>query len=147
MGKGSNNILIETENSHESQISCKSKLYYTREEVSRHNNKNDCWIIVKNEIYDLTKFQKIHPGGSRILNIYAGQDATEVFDAFHKELDRVNKYSKIYFVGKVNDFNSEKDLRNDFNQLRLLAFDRVRFKFLKLFKFFSSSLNNNKGIF
>jgi len=151
MGKGSNNIVIENEDSHESNINFGAKLlFFTREQVSKHNNKDDCWIIVNNYVYDLTKFQKIHPGGNRILNMYAGQDATEVFNAFHKEFEKVNKYSKIYLIGKTHiigesnkpiiDSNSEKELRDDFKQLRLLAFEKVlklvftlKYYFLKIF--------------
>ena len=50
--------------------------YYTREDVAKHNKKGDCWIILNDNVYDLSKFQRIHPGGSRVISIYAGQDAT-----------------------------------------------------------------------
>ena len=31
-------------------------------QVSRHNKKDDLWVILNDNVYDLTHFQKIHPG-------------------------------------------------------------------------------------
>ena len=38
---------------------------FTREEVARHNQDGDLWVIIKDFVYDLTKFAKFHPGGVR----------------------------------------------------------------------------------
>ncbi|KAJ6797434.1 cytochrome B5-like protein isoform X2 [Iris pallida] len=51
---------------------------YSKEEVSLHNKKNDCWIIVKDKVYDVTPYVEEHPGGDAILN-NAGRDSTEGF--------------------------------------------------------------------
>lgn len=34
-------------------------------------------------MYNLTEFQARHPGGARVLQKYAGTEATEAFDAFY----------------------------------------------------------------
>lgn len=53
---------------------------YTWEEVSKHNQETDLWIVYKDGVYDLTKFYKEHPGGEEVLIDLAGKDATKCFD-------------------------------------------------------------------
>lgn len=54
----------------------------TWDEVASHGVADDAWIVIKGRVYDVTRFAKIHPGGDIILTA-AGQDATDVFAAFH----------------------------------------------------------------
>ena len=49
---------------------------FTREEVKRHSSEKDCWIIIDSEVFDVTKFADMHPGGAQVLLDYAGQDVT-----------------------------------------------------------------------
>ena len=44
-----------------------SDAIFTRSEVSMHCGEDDCWIIVGNYVYDVTKFVDLHPGGPEIL--------------------------------------------------------------------------------
>ena len=32
------------------------------DEVSRHNKKDDCWIIVNDDVYNVSSYLDIHPG-------------------------------------------------------------------------------------
>eukprot|EP00913_Durusdinium_trenchii_P017339 g16305.t1 len=89
----------------------------TREEVAKHNKAEDAWIIVDGDVYDVTKFAGVHPGGTQILLEYAGkdaghavmqdvahlatstprmphQDATEDFYALHR-LEVLDKYQRL----------------------------------------------------
>ena len=34
------------------------------QEISGHNNPEDCWIVVDNQVWDVTDFLEEHPGGS-----------------------------------------------------------------------------------
>ena len=34
-------------------------------DVASHKTANDLWIIVDEDVYDLTKFQDDHPGGKK----------------------------------------------------------------------------------
>mmetsp|Transcript_32054 Transcript_32054/g.73506 ORF Transcript_32054/g.73506 Transcript_32054/m.73506 type:complete len:229 (+) Transcript_32054:3-689(+) len=52
-------------------------------DVAEHSSKDDCWIIIRNEVYDITKFMQFHPGGQSILLTVAGTDATEAFNNNH----------------------------------------------------------------
>ncbi|XP_072990161.1 cytochrome B5-like protein [Typha latifolia] len=61
-----------------SNVNRKTSRTYTKEEVSQHNARKDCWIIVKGKVYDVTPYVEEHPGGDAILN-NAGGDSTEGF--------------------------------------------------------------------
>merc|ERR1712004_489833 len=52
-------------------------------DVSKHNTDKDCWVIVGDEVYDVTKFLPDHPGGKKAIMLNAGKDATEEFDMLH----------------------------------------------------------------
>ena len=67
---------------------------YTKKEVSKHNKKNDAWVIYKNNVYNITKWIKYHPGGD-IIMVGVGKDITELFDTVgHSNLAevKINKY-------------------------------------------------------
>lgn len=36
---------------------------YTWEEIQKHNTSESPWLVVHGKVYDVTEFQKIHPGG------------------------------------------------------------------------------------
>ncbi|KZS88689.1 putative OSM1-fumarate reductase [Sistotremastrum niveocremeum HHB9708] len=56
---------------------------YTVEEVSKHNKKDDVWVIIDGQVLDVTKFLPDHPGGEKAILLYAGRDATEEFNMLH----------------------------------------------------------------
>lgn len=49
---------------------------FTRDEVAKHTSENDAWIIIDSEVYDISKFAAMHPGGEALLLEYAGKDVT-----------------------------------------------------------------------
>ncbi|XP_071532695.1 cytochrome b5-like [Panulirus ornatus] len=48
-------------------------------EVAEHDSWHDCWIILYDKVFDVTKFLSEHPGGDDIIMEHAGQDATLAF--------------------------------------------------------------------
>lgn len=81
---------------------------YSLAEVAKHCTPDDCWLAVRGKVYDVTSWVAAHPGGSMArrmagggqsdgglppsvshaaapLQIYvsAGQDCTQLFDAYH----------------------------------------------------------------
>ncbi|KAK9234551.1 FMN-dependent dehydrogenase-domain-containing protein [Lipomyces kononenkoae] len=60
-------------------------------EISKHNTKDSCWVIVHGKAYDVTDFLPEHPGGQKIILKYAGKDATKEFDPIHPS-DTLDKY-------------------------------------------------------
>ncbi|GLT98514.1 hypothetical protein SLE2022_160160 [Rubroshorea leprosula] len=51
---------------------------YNKAEVALHNKRTDCWIIIKDKVFDVTSYVEEHPGGDAILT-HAGDDSTEGF--------------------------------------------------------------------
>lgn len=67
----------ESSNSNKKNISKESRKY-TKAEISLHNKRTDCWVIIKDKVYDVTSYVEEHPGGDAILT-HAGDDSTEGF--------------------------------------------------------------------
>ena len=41
-------------------------------EVAKHNSQKSCWIVLESNVYDVTTFLSLHPGGAGILLKQAG---------------------------------------------------------------------------
>ncbi|KAF1817340.1 cytochrome b5 [Eremomyces bilateralis CBS 781.70] len=72
---------------------------YTEADVAVHNKPDDFWLIVRGEVFDMTKFQNDHPGGFKILNGVRGKDATKKYMKYHR-LGILAQYRHLV-VGKV----------------------------------------------
>jgi fatty acid desaturase 2 (delta-6 desaturase) len=55
------------------------KQLYTWNEVQQHNKKDDKWVVIEGQIYNITNWARRHPGGARVISHYSGQDATVSF--------------------------------------------------------------------
>ena len=38
---------------------------FSKDDVAAHNKDGDLWIIVEDKVYDMSSFQKLHPGGEK----------------------------------------------------------------------------------
>jgi len=80
---------------------------YSLSEVAKHKSDNDCWIIVKGNVYDVTKFLADHPGGKKVLLNEGGKDATKKFDLFHKP-HVLDQFGPQFLIGSVEGANTKK---------------------------------------
>ena len=82
---------------------------YSSSDVASHNSKQDCWVILNNQVLDVTHFLKDHPGGELSIVNFAGKDATEEFNMIHPE-GVISKYAPDTIIGKLDpeDANKEK---------------------------------------
>jgi cytochrome b involved in lipid metabolism len=101
---------------------------FTTQDVAAHNKPNDLYIIVDEDVYDLTQFQDEHPGtpslslpsalthkqfhkvrkethhsagGKKILTRVAGKDASKQFWKYHND-GILKKYKSKLLVGSLN---------------------------------------------
>ncbi|KAI7847054.1 Oxidoreductase, molybdopterin-binding domain-containing protein [Circinella umbellata] len=79
---------------------------YTMAEVEKHDSETDCWIIVRDLVYDCTPFLKDHPGGASSILITGGTDCTEEFDAIHSS--KAHDMLRDYLIGQVVSNNDEE---------------------------------------
>ena len=77
---------------------------FTRQEIEKHNSKDDCWLVINGNVYDSTSVLKWHPGGSATLLANAGKlslDVTSSFESIHDEY--AHKKLSECVIGKVTD--------------------------------------------
>ena len=55
---------------------------YSLAAVATHCSPSDCWVVIRNKVYDVTSWVPKHPGGA-LIYINAGKDCTQLFDAYH----------------------------------------------------------------
>jgi L-lactate dehydrogenase (cytochrome) len=51
----------------------------TAAEVSKHNSRESCWVVITGQVYDVTGFLDDHPGGSSVILRSAGKVNDESF--------------------------------------------------------------------
>ncbi|XP_013804832.1 acyl-CoA (8-3)-desaturase isoform X2 [Apteryx mantelli] len=82
------------------------------------------WLVIDRKVYDISHFCRRHPGGSRVISHYAGQDATDPFIAFHLDKALVRKYMSPLLIGElapdqpIFEPSKNKRLVEDFRELR-----------------------------
>ncbi len=54
-----------------------------RQEVELHCKEDDCWLILGSNVYDVTPYLAVHPGGRETILECAGRDATKAFEGVH----------------------------------------------------------------
>jgi flavocytochrome c len=73
---------------------------YTMAEVAKHTSESDCWVVIDNQVLDVTNFLADHPGGKMAIMNFAGRDATEPFDMVHEE-GVIEKFASECVIGTI----------------------------------------------
>lgn len=73
---------------------------YTLAEVKKHIDTQSSWVVIHNNVYDLTEFLNEHPGGEEVLLEQAGRDASEAFEDVGHSTDARELMQK-YKIGEV----------------------------------------------
>ncbi|XP_022163404.1 cytochrome b5-like [Myzus persicae] len=74
---------------------------YTPSTVSKHKGTCDAWISIHGNVYDITNFITVHPGGEEVLVEAAGTDATVCFDSIGHS-DEAYKLMNDLKIGKLS---------------------------------------------
>lgn len=77
----------------------------TEQEVSRHCSKDDCWVILFGEVFDLTDFMKHEHSGGHFPLSGAGKDCSALFLSIHPtsafRILRAPEFRRKYFKGSI----------------------------------------------
>ncbi|KAM8813960.1 fatty acid desaturase 2-like protein FADS2B [Rhynchonycteris naso] len=121
---GEAEVRVKQEAYGKGEVPRKSLSLYSWQEIQKHNQEADQWLVINRKVYDVSGWADRHPGGRRVLNHYAGEDATDVFRAMHLELDIVRLYLKPLLIGELapgepsQERNKKSQLVEDFQELR-----------------------------
>lgn len=92
---------------------------FTLEEVNKHNQKADCWIVVHGKVINVTHFINDHPGGALSILTYAGKDATTEFDMVHPA-GALDKYASGMVIGLLKSAAPDVISPQDSTESKLL---------------------------
>ena len=73
---------------------------YSRAEVATHNTEEDCWMVYKNKVYDVTHYVHEHPAGPNYILDYAGEDTSTAFDDVGHSEEALQEMLK-YHIGEL----------------------------------------------
>jgi len=79
--------------------------FFSLQEVSKHNTKEDCWMIIDGKVYDVTSFIALgkHPP---VIEMGCGKDATKLFK------ERTTENGTKIGSGKPHSENATRLLEN-----------------------------------
>jgi sulfite reductase alpha subunit-like flavoprotein/cytochrome b involved in lipid metabolism len=76
--------------------------YDTSDIVLRNNEADGYWMTIQGNVYDVTEFRHLHPGGNRLLMANAGTDATRSYQkADHHINPEVHALLDLYKIGRI----------------------------------------------
>lgn len=71
-------------------------------DLVRHNDdENGYWMAIHDDVFDMSEFIRLHPGGSRVLRGYCGMDGTEGYERTHANRSEIDAMRQMYAIGKV----------------------------------------------
>lgn len=67
---------------------------FTLSQVKQHSTRNDCYLIVKNNVYNVSSYINLHPGGRMNITSRCGTKVTGIFAQIHsnRAWDLLAKY-------------------------------------------------------
>ncbi len=72
---------------------------YTLAEVTAHGGAASCWTIVKDNVYDLTPWINMHPGGEENILKICGKDGTLAFEGQHGGKEKQESKLETFLIG------------------------------------------------
>ncbi|KAG7193630.1 Cytochrome b2, mitochondrial precursor [Scheffersomyces spartinae] len=82
------------------------------EELSKHTTlQSRIWVAINGDVYDLTDFLSLHPGGAKIIMHYAGKNASKIFNKYHAKDFFAKFLTPESYVGPlIDELDEEPDI-------------------------------------
>ncbi len=85
-------------------------------EIAKHNSASDCWLLINNNIYNITSFLSAHPGGAGAIIPYCGKEATQAFNT--KDIGQPHSGGAAsmlasYYIGTLNQQTSQQQIQQN----------------------------------
>lgn len=82
-------------------LTTQTSVGFTKAQVEINNSSAKCWSIINDNVYDLTKWIKAHPGGQSAITFICGKDGTDAFLAQHR--GQSSPFSRLasFYIGPV----------------------------------------------
>lgn len=101
----------------------------TPDEVAKHNSANDCWLIINNNVYEVTNYINDHPGGATTIISFCGQDATSAFATKgQKNKPHSSSAKKLLESFKIGSLNQPIKINQNSNNPLLNKNNNYQFK-------------------
>ncbi|XP_046407282.1 cytochrome b5 reductase 4 [Ischnura elegans] len=95
----------------------------TLDELSRHNKRDDAWIAIKGQVYNVTHYMDFHPGGHEELLRGVGMDATKLFNEVHAWVNVESMLQKC-LVGRLKASKGDSRIQRSKESLSYLLFSK-----------------------
>lgn len=82
-------------------LACRYTRFHTAEEVAKHNKDGDCWLIVKNKVYDVSEYLSSHPGGKDKMLKWGGKEATKAVLENIPHPDNIEVTLERFYIGPL----------------------------------------------
>ncbi|CAG8067402.1 unnamed protein product [Penicillium salamii] len=84
------------------------------DEVASHDSPDDCWLVIDNQVWDVSAFAPDHPGGVEIILRYAGHDATAAYNEVHDPAT-IKTLSTTQLIGQLDPSSVNETWKNKFS--------------------------------
>ena len=92
----------------------------------------DTEVILEDTVYDLKAFSKVHPGGSYMLNIFGGKNATIHYYMLHPHLKIRNNILDKYKLRKI-DYNNNNEIyllnTDKYIELKIRVYNNIKYPY------------------
>ncbi len=119
-------------------------------EITRHNKQLDCWLLINDNVYDITSFFGSHPGGNAAMLSTCGTDATDAYmtkdpnaattTGGKSHSSNARNMLKDYYLGTLNQSIGNISSSNNTNTTTVANID----KRISVSSTSTSSLDNTK---